>query len=379
MRRLIQFLAVAVGLGILGTVAHSSIMASGGYGSTSAPMTIALAAGLAVGAIAVGLAWRDRRRSLAMLLVLAIAAGEAWMLVQTAERILDRREAAQAPIKAAADTLDKAQARLGTATAALAALPASSPRLEAAIRAKATADAAVLERAADKGCRENCRALLQAQVDAATSEITAARSELAQQRMAREREVAEARTALAAARPTVSATPLADRLGVAGWALDLSVAALASLAANGLGAFLLAFAAHSRHAPAPAPAPRAVQTASTSKVEIAPITIENEPASDFDVSPIPPKAGPRDPAAEADTFARATFKPSPGARVRLVDLRAAYRSWCCDAGIEPLPDREIGAALSELFGRVGLYRDGAGADAAIAGIDWRRRVIANAA
>jgi hypothetical protein len=39
-----------------------------------------------------------------------------------------------------------------------------------------------------------------------------------------------------------SATPLADRLGVAGWLLDLLHAALGSLVGNGLAMCLLGFA-----------------------------------------------------------------------------------------------------------------------------------------
>ena len=41
-----------VGLAIIGCVAHSAIVAGGGYGATGAPLLIALACGLAVGAVA---------------------------------------------------------------------------------------------------------------------------------------------------------------------------------------------------------------------------------------------------------------------------------------------------------------------------------------
>ena len=80
----------------------------------------------------------------------------------------------------------------------------------------------------------NCRQLLQAQVDAAAGEVVAARAEIASGKKVLEDDLEAARTALASMKPPVSDTPLADRLGLPGWKIDLLAAALASLAANGL-------------------------------------------------------------------------------------------------------------------------------------------------
>jgi hypothetical protein len=78
------------------------------------------------------------------------------------------------------------------------------------------------------------------------------------------------------------------------------------------------------------------------------------------------------PQEEADRFARTAFRPDPAGRVYLRDLRARYHSWCAEREREPLPDHVLGAALNALFASVGLYREGAGAEAAIPGIAWTK-------
>ena len=220
------------------------IASAGGYASSGAPLLIALAAGLAMGALAIDVAWHDERYVFVGLIGAALAAGEGYALLLTSERTLDQREAKQAPLRLAADAFAKAGKRVDEAQNAVARAPDTSPRLAAAIAAKSAADTAVVEKSAERGCLANCRQLLQAQVDAASAEVVAARAEIAAARKVLEDELEAARAALAGMKPPVSDTPLADRLGLPGWKIDLLAAALASLAANGLGAFLLAFAAH---------------------------------------------------------------------------------------------------------------------------------------
>ena len=70
------------------------------------------------------------------------------------------------------------------------------------------------------------------------------------------------------------------------------------------------------------------------------------------------------------------FRPEPDGRVALRDIREAYHSWCASTRSTPLPDKEIAAALNELFSSVGLLVEGKGADAAIVGIDWRTKQLA---
>ena len=338
MVRLAHYLAGLVGIGLIGCVAHAAVMATGGYdmGST-VPLTIALAAGLGVGSIAIGIAWRDHRRLLALLLIVALMAGEGWALLLTAERAMAQRELQQAPLRLATEARTKATTRLTAASVSLAQI-GETPRLARALTAKATADRAVVDSAAKRGCASNCRKLLEQQVETAEREVSYARAEISLARNDAEQEVSEARKALAALPASVSHSPLADRLGVAGWQVDITAASLASLAANGLAALLICFAAHGEH------------TSTPTRISWA--------AAKPD----------RDAAKEADWFARTTFQPQPSGRVPLVDLRKTYRDWCLEHDLDPLPDEEISTALSDLFAKVGLYRDGEGVDAAIVGI-----------
>jgi hypothetical protein len=352
-----RLLAAIVGLAIIACVAHAAIMASGGYGITSAPLIMALAAGLAVGSLAIGIAWHDGRRTVAFCLVVALAAGEAWSLLLTAERTIAHRDHQQKPLLGAAEARDRAVERLKAAKAAVDHLPTTSARLQKAETAKAAADAAVVSKASEKGCRENCRQLLQAQVDAAAAEVAAARAELDGARAKASGLVKQTQAAFDALPMPQSATPLADRLGIAGWKIDLIVAALASIAANGLAACLLAFAGHGRSRR------RIVD------VPPAPAVVAAAPAL-VEVTPAPAVA--RDATTEADHFARTTFRPAKTGRLKLADIRAAYHAWCVKRKLHPLPDAEIGVALNRLFSSVGLQRRGTGAKAAIVGIGWSR-------
>jgi hypothetical protein len=229
---------------ILAAVAHVNVAATGGYGTAHSYLAIAIAAGVALGAVIVGVAWSERRRSLAMLLVADISAGELYGLIATAERLIASREAAQAPLRLLANERTKAESRLTQAMADLAYLPAETPRLTRALEAKTNSALAIIHKSAERGCVENCRKLLQAQADAAARELEEARAEMVQERAKAEAELSEARFALASIRPPVSATPLADRIGWPAWAVDLLHSALGSIGANGLACALLAFGAH---------------------------------------------------------------------------------------------------------------------------------------
>ena len=262
------------------------------------------------GSIAIGVAWEEGRRGIAWCLIVALVAGEAWALLQTAERTVAHRDQQQAPLHAAADTRAKAAERVKAAEVAVTAI-GDTPRLIKAQAAKAAADAAVVSKSAEKGCAANCRQLLQAQVDAAAAEVAAARAEIDTRRAGAEGRVKQARADLALLPLPPSATPLADRLGIKGWTLDLFQAWLASLAANGLAGVLLAFAAHGR------------------RRRPAVIEVMPAPASEPMV---------RDTAAEADQFARSTLRPNKTGRVKLAEIPATYRAWCSERGLEPLPD-----------------------------------------
>jgi hypothetical protein len=338
----LRVVATVAGLLLLGATAHVTIEATGGYGTPHAVLTMAIAAGVGIGALCVGAAWSTGRRGLALWLAFAMLAGEAFGLLSTAERLIVSREAAQAPLRLAEKDHAKAAERVQNAAAALASLPITSPRLEAAKAAKGVADAAAVRKSAERGCLENCRKLLQSQVDAAATEVEQARAELSRARTAAEQELTAARAALANAKAPASPTPLADRVGVPAWIIDLVTAALGSMAANGLGCGLLAYGAHHTRRP------QADQSAPAADVALLP------PAE------IEPAVRNRKHAAH---FAFERLRPSEGAAAGayLSEIRREYRRWCDERGQPPLPAAQIGSALAELFESAGIVladRDG---------------------
>jgi hypothetical protein len=287
-------LAIIAGALLIGAAAHVSISVTGSYTSPMAAITAAVAFGLIVGAICIGRAWRERRFAIAWCLIASLVAGEAYAVILTAERVVATREAQQAPIR------DAESARFALAD-----------RLAKAEATKKAANEAAIAKSAEKHCLANCRQLLQDQIAAAQAELDAAR------------------TALEALKPPASSTPLADRLGVAGWALDLITAALASIAANGLGAALVAFGAHGAH--------RETETPQTTTV--APLAAVPAPA--------------RSAIDHAARFGRAMLRPADVA-TPVDKLYAAYLDWCHQLGSKPYPPQEIGGAMNRAFMEAGL-------------------------
>lgn len=213
-------LALVAGVGILAAAAHAVIAATGGFREPHAMMVIAATVAVVAGSVAMAHAtWKW-----AIALALGLMFGEAYAVLSTADRIVAQREVRQAPARAAAEARQKAEERLAKAEGA-----------------KAAADTAALEKAAQRDCAKNCRALLeQAKAEAAT-------------------ELSAARSALGSLPAAPVAVPLAHRLRIDAATLDLIVAVLGSLAANGLGAILIAFGAHGRRPERPAvvqPAPK---------------------------------------------------------------------------------------------------------------------------
>jgi hypothetical protein len=320
-------IASVVGAALLAATAHATIAAGGGYGSAHSLVTIAIAAGVAVAALVIGAAWSGERRGLAVWLLVAIIAGEAFGLLMTAERLVAAREAAQAPLQEAAAAYAKAASRVTHAAAVVAVTPTTSPRLEAALQQKGTADHAAIEKSAERGCRENCRALLQAQVDAADREVAAARAELVAMAIGTNGELSAARAALADLKAPASATPLADRVGVPPWVIDLIVAALGSIAANGLGCGLISFAGHRRRRAEP-----------MSEVSMAAAAILT-PAAD-----------------QLQRFAFDQLFPAAQANAgaAIPAIQSAYAHWCAERNLAPLSGEALGEAMADLFERVGI-------------------------
>jgi hypothetical protein len=226
-------LALVVGIGMAATAAAVSVVATGGLGQPHAWMIIAVAAGVIAGSIVIGQSgWRW-----ALVIGIALLAGEAYALLSTAERVIAARAAVSAPHVAQEARRTKAE-----------------NRVDAAVQAKAEADAAAIAKAAEKACAKNCRVLLEGAKQDAANELRLAR---------------EALDALPA--PTGEAAPLASRLGVEAWVVDLVSAALASIACNGLACALIAFASH---APATLRESRTVATQRAPAVQTEPSVTE---------------------------------------------------------------------------------------------------------
>jgi hypothetical protein len=89
---------------------------------------------------------------------------------------------------------------------------------------------------------------LQAAVDSAAGEVEKARAVLATalstENKSAEANLKKAKDALAAMKAPESATPFADRIGMAPWAYDSMVVAFGSFAINGLACCLMIFGTH---------------------------------------------------------------------------------------------------------------------------------------
>lgn len=341
--------AFGIGLAVLAATAHVTIAYNGGYTAPGAILTMAIALGVAVAALAIGAAWSCGSRFVAGWLMLAILAGEAFGFLMTAERLVAARERAEAPLRAAQqDRAEKAE-RVKGATAAIASLPGTSQRLEVALEAKRAADAAILGNSSAPSCAQNCRLLLQSQADTAQAEIDAARAEIESSRLKAENELRDARAGFADDKGEISATPLADRTGIPAWVLDLIAAGLGSIAANGLGVGLIAFASHGRPGEPPRPALAHVALLASDATRALPRPGGEQRKRVVRISE------------HAAQFAVESLTPATGDGVDLLEIHRVYDGWCNAKGVEPLPASKIGGALSKLFEGAGIQiaeRDG---------------------
>jgi hypothetical protein len=349
---MMRWLAIGAGALILFAVSHVAISATGGYGTPHSFLTLAVAFGVGLGAVFSGAAWAAQRYTLSIALVAAIVAGEAFGFMATAERLIASREAQQAPLRLATETFNAARQRVSDAARALDDHPTTSQRLEAAMAAKNAADAAAVQKSAERGCVENCRKLLQAQVDAASGEIVAARAGIDRAKQALEADLQAARSALAVIEAPESATPLADRLGVPAWVIDLLHSALGSIAANGLACLLLTFGAH-HHAQAHAVADRGnTEEPAIAKEDCAATKTRSAPRQS--TKAIGRGNSNKSIKEHAAQFAVEMLRPVDAGATDLVEVHGEYKRWCEAKGVKALPAAQIGGALRALFESAGL-------------------------
>lgn len=239
----LRTLAGIVGAGIIAGVTYAAVKAIGGIEAPTAPLLIIHAVGLVVGAMAIGLAFKSRRIVVALGLILTLAAGEAYTLLNTSERELEAREAKQVPARETMERRKTLSVAIAKGEAALAGM-SSSHRLEKALESQRSISKMSADTSAQQGCGKYCTKTLADNLAGAQREVDAAREALAAQRKVVETALQSDKAALAAIPVVAALSPLAARTGVADWKLDLTRAGLLTLSANGLGFFLLVFAAH---------------------------------------------------------------------------------------------------------------------------------------
>lgn len=331
-----RILCITIGLLMLGGAAHVNALALGGYGTHLGMMLPLIALGVAAASLRSGAVWREGRRQLAIATVFCIVGAEVFGFMLTAERIVGAREAAQAEAKGILARRQVASDRLKKAEAGLAAALQATPQLQSALDAKRAVNEAILRDSAKNGCRENCRQLLQAQAGNAEAEVARLRLALDSEREGAQREVAAARVALSALPPSITESPLADRLGVPSWVLDLMSSAFGSVALNGLACCLLAAGSHGARL-------------SQQRVRYA-----------TNVDQLTPAVAPRmievvQKSAGAPTkFVSECIRPAALKETPLTAVYAAYEGWCERSGHEPVGQAEFAKRLADLFAKASI-------------------------
>lgn len=347
-----RWVYIGAGLLALSASCYMAVMASGGIQSPSAPALIAMAVILGVGAAAVGTAVAGSHIGLAIVICLGMLAGEGGAMIQTAQRVTAAREASRAPIVALELKRKSALDELAGAKAAKSP-PEDRSRLITAEKAKLETENAVREQASDKGCRENCRLLLQAAVEAARREVEAAREDIARREADRSLAIANrieiAKAAVAALPPPRSPTPLADYTGVAEWVYDVIEALTLSFSINLPASALIALGVKMGRKPEEENRPKDTMKA----IELEEVAHQAESyQKPLLLSPRPSKR--RNPAEEAEQFGLARLRPDRNNRLSPAELRAAYIGWCGEIERDPLPIEKIAPELGKLFRRAGI-------------------------
>ena len=119
--------------------------------------------------------------------------------------------------------------------------------------------------------------------------------------------------------------------------LDLVVAALGSIAANGLACFLIVFGAHRKYVPAEER--RAEELSHVETFSPKPATAVRKPA----------RKGETELVRQAKAFALARLMPVKTGVADVRDVLREYRPWCDATGVSPMELQEFAGALANLF------------------------------
>jgi hypothetical protein len=238
----LRWFALFGGTALIGTATYANVLASGGLSADMAPALIAHAVGLGIGAACVGASIRSKRYFLAFMISTALIIGEAYTFLNTGERELESRELRQAPNKLADAKRKAIEAEIAKAEAALAGL--TSHRVSQAEQVLARVEESTIQASTQKDCWKMCKARLDDSVEGARRELQTARAELAAERAGIVAKVEGFKAEIAAIPVVAALSPLAARIGVPDWKLDLTRAGLFTVSANGLGGLLVLFFGH---------------------------------------------------------------------------------------------------------------------------------------
>lgn len=209
--RIVGALSIVMGLALVGIGAwlNASEVAKAevqGYSSPVVVMVVGLAAGSALAAVIIPIAWRQGSRALAMLVLLGTVAGEAYGFVLTMERVIAARDA-----RAAIVTISNQPRSV------------VEERLKRAIDEVKQASMLAASARSDRKCDSSCLAR-------ETKAESDARGRLA-----------EAEAALVKTVPPSKAVPIAETIGVQAAYVELVPALAAPLALLILGLAMISF------------------------------------------------------------------------------------------------------------------------------------------
>ena len=308
-----------VGAGALVAMMHKTIMAGGGYDHGDAD-TIAWTAIVLACALCVVPVFRSGQWLAGLAVLTALIAGDIGRFGQTFSEEMERITKLQAPAAAAAKRRADAETRLAEAKASLGAIGSTTPRIEAAIRAKSATEQGVRDKTSKGGCRKGCTAQLAAQMASANAEVKAAYAALATRRQAVEARVSIARAALNSMKVPQSVSPAADLIGWSAALLNAALAGLKSIALN-IGAIaLLAIAGHG-------------------------LSLSRETTT--------ADAG-ENTSEQVARFALDQYEPDSAGQILLTNAYADYRQWCKSEGTRVIPVKDFVAEFDRLAKRAKL-------------------------
>lgn len=306
---LLRGLAIIAGLGGIGAVTYGTVEATGGFTTNYAAVYIALGVTQAVLAMALG-AGLVRGRLLALTAVALLVMCEAANFLATVDLQLTAAEDAAAPIH-------DASAKRMAAEDWVARLERDD-RVQRAERALRDAQADARTKSTDKGCGQNCRAILAKTVDDATAAVANAQASL-------QLEKRQARAALDKAPLPPSATPLADKTGWQAWMIDLAKAGLRGFGLALGSAILLAAGAHRRQPEFPTP-----------------------------TVPKPAKVPVTKAVGSVSKWMLEATEAQPAAKAEWGAMLAAYRLWCQAHDFEAVTAEVFAESLNVICERAGI-------------------------